>query len=195
MSLRAPQVSSRKKLAARDYMTAIKEQIKLLSLQNRQTIYQTDKTSRKMDKLKLLQWNCRRLSNKTSDLILFPAEEVLDVFRLNEAKNWKKRNPLNNYIVTTETCNNGHHGFAILVNNSPVIKRTEPVEIETDTNRRTLKQLKNCPNLPSIDDLWIIANYNSPGKPLSAEKLSSGKLKKVFACGDFNAPHRTKLVL
>ena len=52
----------------------------------------------------------------------------------------KKNNPppLNNYIVATETCINGHHGSAILVKNSTAIKLIEPVEKETDSNGRTL---------------------------------------------------------
>ena len=33
----------------------------------------------KMDKLKYLQWNCRGLNNKISDLILFFAEKDIDV--------------------------------------------------------------------------------------------------------------------
>ena len=81
-----------------------------------------------------------------------------------------------------------HHGSAILVKNSIVIKRiVEPVEKETDSNGRTLEIL--CLKLPSFDDFWIITAYSSPGKPLSTDKLFSGKLKNVFIYGDFNAPH------
>ena len=49
-----------------------------------------------MDKLKILQWICRGLNNKISDLILFSIEEEIDVICLNEVKNWKKTTPLNN---------------------------------------------------------------------------------------------------
>ena len=42
--------------------------------------------------------------------------------------------------------------------------------------------------MPSLDDFWIITAYNSPGKPLSTDKIFSGRLKNVFVCGDFNAP-------
>ena len=48
----------------------------------------------------------------------------------------KKTTFLNNYIVATETFNNGNHGSAILVKNSLVIKQIEPVEKETDGNGR-----------------------------------------------------------
>ena len=89
---------------------------------------------RKMDQLKILQWNCRGLNNKISDLILFSAEENIDVICLNEVQKRKKSTALNNYIFATETCNNGHLGSAILVKNSVVIKQTEPVEKETDSN-------------------------------------------------------------
>ena len=91
-----------------------------------------------MDKLKTLQWNCRGLNNKITDLILFSIEEELDVICLNEVKNWKKTTPLNNFIVASETFNNGHHGSAILVKNSIVMKRIEPVEKENDRKGRTL---------------------------------------------------------
>ena len=46
-----------------------------------------------MDKLKILQWNCRGLNNKISDLILFLTEEKIDVICLNEVKNGKKQPP------------------------------------------------------------------------------------------------------
>ena len=91
-----------------------------------------------MDKLKILQWSCRGLNDKISDLILFSAEEDIDVICLNEVKNLQISTPLNNNIVATETCNNCYHGSAILVKNSIVIKRTEPVKKETDSNE-TLK--------------------------------------------------------
>ena len=72
---------------------------------------------------------------------------------------------------------------------SIVIKQIEPVEKEIDCSGRTPETLKICLKLPSFDDFWIITAYNSPGKPLSTDKIFSGKLKNVFVCGDFNAPH------
>ena len=109
-----------------------------------------------MDKLKILQWNCRGINNKISDLILFPTEEEIDVFCLNEVKNWNKTTFLNNYIVATETFNNGHHGSAISVKNSIVIKQIEPVEKETNSNGRTLETNKICHKMPFFADFWII---------------------------------------
>ena len=108
---------------------------------------------RRMDKLNILQWNCRGLNNKLNDLILFSAEADIDVFCLNAVKNRKKSIPLNNYIVATETYNNGHRGSAVSVKNSIVIKRKAPVEKETDSNGRTLATLKfalSCPFLMSF---------------------------------------------
>ena len=104
-----------------------------------------------MDKLKILQWNCRGLNDKTSDLILFSTEEDIDVVCLNEVENWKKRTPLNNYIVATETFNNGSQGPAILVKNSIVIKRTERADKETDSNGRTIETVKFCLKMASFD--------------------------------------------
>ena len=102
---------------------------------------------------------------------------------MNEAKNWKKSN-----LPQQQHRCNGHHGSAILVKNSIVIKQIEPVEKEIDSNERMLETLKFCLKLPSFDDLWIITAYNSLGKPLSTDKIFSGKLKNVFVCGGFNAP-------
>ena len=76
---------------AKEYMTALKARIQLqLSLYS-QIKYQTVKAFCKMDKLKILQWNCRGLNNKISDLILFSAEKDIDVICLNEVKNWKNQ--------------------------------------------------------------------------------------------------------
>ena len=38
---------------------------------------------------------CRGINNKLGDLILFSAEEDIDVIQLNKAKNWKQSTPLN----------------------------------------------------------------------------------------------------
>ena len=73
--------------------------------------------------------------------------------------------------------------------NSIVIKQIEPVEKETDSNGRTLETLKNCLKLQSFDDFWIRTAYNSPGKPLSTDKIFSGKFRNVFIFGDSSAPH------
>ena len=142
-----------------------------------------------MDKLKILQWNCRGLnSKKKNDLISFTAEANIDVICLNEIKNWKKSVLLGNYIVAMETCYNGHHGTAILVKKSIVIKRTEQVQKEANSNGGTLETLKLCLNLTLFDEFWIITVYILPGKPLLTKKINSGKLKNVFVCVDVNAP-------
>ena len=64
----------------------------LLLFRFKQTICQTAKTFCKMDKLKTLQWNCRGLNNKISDLIWFSTEEI-DVNCLNEVKSGEKEPP------------------------------------------------------------------------------------------------------
>ena len=126
-------------------MTALKAQILLMFLQYRQKTWQTAKPFCKMDKLKTLQWNCRGLNNKVTDLILFSAKKDMHVISLKDINNWKKTNPLNNSIVATQIFNNGHHGSAILVKNSTVIKRREPVENEIDSNGTTLEIVKVAP--------------------------------------------------
>ena len=66
-----------------------------------------------MDKLKILQWNCRGLNNKINDLFLFLDENDKDIICVNEVKKWQKASPLRNYIVATETYTNSHHGSLI----------------------------------------------------------------------------------
>ena len=84
-----------KKKKAKEYMTALKARIQLMLFHYKQTTYQTAKIFRKMDKLKILLWNCHGLNNKIDDLILFSAESDIDGICLNEVKNRKKSIPLN----------------------------------------------------------------------------------------------------
>ena len=133
-----------------------------------------------MDKLKILQWNCRGLNNKINDLILFLAENDIDIICVNEVKKWQKTNPLRNYVVATETYTNSHHGSLILIKNNIVINQTEPAEKENDCSGKTLEILKLCITLPYFGDFWIISVYNSPGKPLSLEKVFSESMTNVF---------------
>ena len=50
--------------------------------------------------------------------------------------------------------------------------------------------MKLCITLPFFGDFWIVSVYNSPGKPLSLEKVFSERMSNVFVCGDFNSPHQ-----
>ena len=143
-----------------------------------------------LDKLKILRWHCRGLNNKINDLILFSAEKDIDINCVNEVKKWQKTTPLSNYIVAAETYANAHHGSDILIKNNIVIKRVEPVEKENDYRGKTLEILKIFITLPLFGDFWIVSVYNSPGKPLSLEKVFSERTSNVFVCGDFNSPHR-----
>ena len=103
---------------------------------------------------------------------------------------WQKTTSLSNYTVATETYANGHHGSVILIKNNIVIKRVEPDEKENDHRGKTLEILKLCITLPFFRDFWIVSVYNSPGKPLSLEKVFSERMSNVFLCGDFNSPHQ-----
>ena len=143
-----------------------------------------------MDKLKILQWNCRGLNNKINDLILFLAENDIDIICVNEVKKWQKTSPLRNYVVATETYTNNHHGSLILIKNNIVINQTEPAEKENDCVGKTLEILQLCITVPYFGDFWIISVYNSSGKPLSLEKLFSESMTNVFVCGDFNSLHQ-----
>ena len=105
-------------------------------------------------------------------------------------KKWQETTPLSNYIVATKTYANAHHGSVILIKNNIVIKRVDPVEKENNYPWKTLEILKLCITLPFFGDFWIVSVYNSPGKPLSLEKVFSERMSNVFVCGDFNSPRQ-----
>ena len=45
---------------------------------------------------KIMQWNCRGLSNKMRELLVFLNEKVFEIVYLNEVKNWQKENLTDN---------------------------------------------------------------------------------------------------
>ena len=59
--------------------------------------------SANMDKIKILQWNCRGLSNKILQVLVFLKEKDIDIVCLNEVKSWQKENLTDDYFVVTET--------------------------------------------------------------------------------------------
>ena len=132
-----------------------------------------------MDKLKIFQRNCRGLNNKISDLISFSTEEEIVVICLSEIKSWKKQTPSTATLLQRKPATTVIIGSAILVKNSIVIKRIEPVEKETDSNGRTLEALKICLKLPSFDDFWMNNCLHFPWK---AAVDRSNVFRKVEKC-------------
>ena len=133
-----------------------------------------------MDKLKILQWNCRGLKNEINDI---------DILCVNEVKNGRKQDLfviilLQQKLIPTVIM------ALILIKNNIVINQTKPAEKENDCSGKTLEILKLCFKIPYFGDFWIISVYNSPGKPLSLEKIFSESMTNGFVCGDFNSPHQ-----
>ena len=132
-------------------MTALKARIKLQLLLYSQTIYQTAKNFRKMDRLEILQWNCLGLNNKISYLIIFSAEENIDVICLNEVKNRKKSTPLNNY-----RCDGNLQKLSSwpchLIEEKHCYQANRTSRNKTDSKVLTLETLKLCLKLHLFDD-------------------------------------------
>ena len=66
--------------------------------------------SANMDKIKILQWDCRGLSNKILELLVFLKEKDIDIVCLNEVKSWQKENLNDNFFVVTEMRASKSHG-------------------------------------------------------------------------------------
>ena len=70
--------------------------------------------SANMDKIKIMQRNCRGSSNKILELLVFFKEKNINFVCLNEFKSWQKENLTDDYFVVTETRASNSHGSIIL---------------------------------------------------------------------------------
>ena len=92
-------------------------------------------SSANMDEIKILQWNCRGLSNKILDVLVFLKEKDIDIVCLNEVKSWQKENLTDDYFVVTEkrACNS--HGSIFLAKKGTTIKLNQKSLIETSEEK------------------------------------------------------------
>ena len=143
-----------------------------------------------MDKIKILQWNCRGLYNKILELLVFLKEKNIDIVCLNEVKSWQKQNLTDDYFVVTETRASKSHGSIILAKKGTTIIEVKPEKFDRNERGKIFEILKACFEVPAIGYLWVIALYNSPGRDLNLSEIFETEMKNVFICGDFNAPHQ-----
>ena len=68
-----------------------------------------------------MQWKCRGLSNKLSELLVFLKERDIIIVCLNEVKSWQNENLTDDYFVVTETRAGKSHGLMILAKKGTTI--------------------------------------------------------------------------
>ena len=89
---------------------------------------QTAINSAKMDKIKIMQWNCRGLSNKISELVVFLMEKDIDIVCLDAVKSWH-----NEETVVTEMIASKSHGPMILAEKGMTI-----IEVKQEKSDRNV---------------------------------------------------------
>ena len=146
--------------------------------------------SANMDKIKILQWECRGLSNKILELLVFLKEKDIVIVCLIEVKSWQKKNLTDDYFVVTATRASKSHGSIILAKKGTTIIEVKPEKFDRNERGKIFEIIKACFKLPVIVHLWVIALYNSPSRNLNLSEIFETEMKNVFICGDFNAPHQ-----
>ena len=91
---------------------------------------QTVINSAHMGKIKTKQWNCRGLSNKISELLVFLKEKDIDIMCLNEVKSWHNENLTDDDFVLSETRASKSHGSMILAKKATTIIEIKPEKFE-----------------------------------------------------------------
>ena len=88
----------------------------------RSKIQQTAINSAKIDKIKIMQWNYRGLSNKILELLVFLKEKFIDIVCLNEVESWQNEILTDDYFVVTETRASKSHCSIVLAKKGTTIK-------------------------------------------------------------------------
>ena len=81
-----------------------------------------------------MQWNCRGLSSKISELLVFLKENDIDIVCLNEVKSWHNENLSDDHFVVPETNGTKSHGSMILAKKGTTIIEVKPEKF--DRNER-----------------------------------------------------------
>ena len=120
-------------------MIASKMLITISRMFQRNKFQQIAINSANKDKIKILQWNCRGLSNNILGLLVFLKEKDLDIVCLNEVKSWQKENLTDDYFVVTETRAGKSHGSINLAKKGTTIKEVEPEKFEETSEEKYSK--------------------------------------------------------
>ena len=86
--------------------------------------------SANMEKIKIMQWNRRGLSNKISELLVFLKEKDINIVCLNEVKSWHNENVTDNYFVVTEKRTIKSHGSMMLAKKGTTAIEVKPEKFE-----------------------------------------------------------------
>lgn len=142
--------------------------------------------------LKILQWNCRSLSQRLGDLFLLEEELSPDIICLSETTDSNTIN-VSNYNIVTKNRTSRSGGTTILIN-----KNLKFICTSTTFFALALDNLIDiiCIKLSisGYDSLYVCSLYSSPRKSgsFTADNLwtnllcSLASLGRVVVCGDFN---------
>ena len=154
------------KIEGQKVYDSIKNASNNFTMFQRNKFQQTAINSANMDKTKIIQWNCRGLSNKILELLVFLKEKDIDIVCLNEVKSWQK-NLTDDYFAVTETKASKSHGSIILAKKGTTIIEVKPEKFDRNERGKVFEKIKACFEVPVIGHLWVIALYNSPGRDLN----------------------------
>ena len=73
------------------FMIASKMLLTISQIFQRNKFQQTAINSANLEKIKIIKWNCRGLSNKKLELLVFLKGKDIDIVCLNEVKRWEKK--------------------------------------------------------------------------------------------------------
>ena len=167
------------KIEGQKFMTASKMVTTISRMLQRSKFQQTAINSANMDKFKFIQWNCRGLSNKISELLVFLKEKDIDIVCLNDVTSWQNENLTKDYFVVPETRAKKSHGSKILAKKATT--KVKPEKFERNDRGKVFEITKACFGVPVLGHLWVIALYNSPGRDLKLSEFFETEMKNFLS--------------
>ena len=100
-----------------------------------------------MDKIKITQWNCRGLSKKVSELLVFLKEKDTDMVCLAD-----------NDFEVTDTKASKSHGSMISVKKRTTKIEVKPKKFDRIEREKVLEILKSCFEIPVLCQLLVFSS-------------------------------------
>ena len=123
-----------------------------------------------MNSFKILQFNCRGLSNKAIEIMEMAENDEISIMCLNEARRWKSSVISPNYYIASSTDESRHHGSLIMVR-----KGLETVEVKP----AIVKDGENVKGLDSEKTKYYILFENRTGnKSITWTSFGNSEVKK-----------------
>ena len=142
-----------------------------------------------MNSFKILQFNCRGLSNKAIEIMEMAENDEISIMCLNEARRWKSSVISPNYYIASSTDESRHHGSLIMVRKGLETVEVKPAIVKEGENGKVLELLRIKVRLTINSFLWVTSVYNSPDLPLDPLGIFDVSLENHIILGDFNSPH------